>query len=111
MSNVDANVGAGDANGGPVTQQQLQDEIARLDQVMATRMWLAETEVVRLQERMKLLEAVTADGFKKGGEGSGGAKKNGLRDNRILMPDKLTSRTQWKDWSAEFNRWVRDESD
>ena len=105
MANVEAN-----ANEGPVTQQQLQDEIARLDQVMATRMWLAETEVVRLQERVKLLEAVTADGFKKSGEGTNNVKKNGLRDNRILMPEKLTSRTQWKDWSAEFKRWVRAES-
>ena len=93
----------------PVTQQQLQDEIQRLDQVMATRMWLAETEVLRLQERVKLLEAVTADGFKRGGGGE--AKKNGLRDNRALMPGKLSNRSEWKEWSADFKRWVRAESE
>ena len=105
-SSADAEV-----NNEPVTQQQLQDEIARLDQVMSTRMWLAETEVVRLQERVKLLEAVTADGFKAGAGGGGGAKKNGLRDNRALMPGKLERRAQWKDWSNDFKRWVRAESE
>ena len=47
-----ADASGAEVNNEPVTQQQLQDEIARLDQVMATRMWLAETEVVCLQERV-----------------------------------------------------------